>query len=328
MTFISPHINTLIVEVGSYISKVGYTGDFLPTYVFKTDNSCNNLSLTSCKILEEFLKKTSLDSFIFIEPDNFTFEMRIEILKYIFTNKLANSMTFLNCRVAEAFGGGKVTTSILSCSSSGISSSLVLNGKLSEFTSFGNGRVFLRDALIDEINKSDFKNEIYREINKSKMYREDASDKAKSKIYQEFASDEAKDLFLSSILESEENIDLLKIKYKIDFFAILRPTLVKSIEKIHESRKANCMNKKNASNGSILLTGGLFKYETFCNFVKSLILDKIGFDFTDFILRDKELINSFAGASVFGSNNQTKQMFITAFDWQSMGSEIVKLKSF
>jgi actin-related protein len=303
MSYIYPNYNTLIIEIGSFQAKIGYAGDFHPTYFVDFTPKSNELD-----IISDFVKKTSCDSIIYVEPDNFLLETKIKILNFVFSNKIAESITFLNCRVAEAFGSGKITACILSCSSSKLCTSVVLNGKLIEHDEFGGGINFLKNEILKLISHSLSSSE------------ETASPGNISESYDDIA--------FQTLFESIENIREFEKKYKIDIFNILKSNLIKCVEKIKESRTNNCINKKNTANGCIILTGGLIRYDPFYQFVSSLLLDKIGEDFSDFILRDKDLINSFAGASLFGMNNETKTMFITASDWESCGSEICKLKSY
>lgn len=310
MSFIPPHTTTLIFDIEDNQLLIGYSGDFHPTYFIPLLPSKLSDSLEFiCKTIENYVKITMTDSLIFLEPDNSPTEFKSTILSYIFSNKIAQSAIFLNHKVAESFGAGKATATILNCSYISQSYATVTNGKITEFQTFENGFVSLKNLLIQKIYDSDHKNSIIREM-----------------LDENFK--ESDDLILSNVLESLEKINLLRAKYKIDIFSLIKPSISKMVSVITESRFKNSMHKKNTSTSCIILSGSLFKYDLFYDFVKSCILEEIGSDFSDFVLRDKDLIYSFVGASIFGMNNYAKPMFITAHDWKSIGLESIKLKNF
>lgn len=296
MVEIIPHINTLIVDFGTEFTKIGYSGDFHPTFTFKTPkNIDNNICDTFCKLLEKYLKDLSCDSLIFIENTHVHPENKIKILRFLFSNKFCNSILFLSSLLADIFGFGKISGTIISCSASKFQTATIINGKIIENNSYNNGSLLLEDKLLANVDSSILSNQ--------------------SNI-------------VSTILESTDICDMLKNDHNIDIFDYIKDDIIKMVDEIANSRFKHYINKKNASNGCIILSGGLFKYDIFYNYVKSIILEKIGADFSDFILRDKDLNSTFVGAAIFGMNNQTKPMFITSYDWQNIGSEILKLKAF
>lgn len=310
MSFIPPYTTTLIFDIGTKHTLIGYAGDFHPTYFISTPQSIHSeMAETICKIIETYVKMTMTDSIVILEPNNFQEECKLKILSFLFSNKLVQSLVFLNSRVAETFGAGKTTASILNCSFSSISSALVINGKLTELQTYEDGANFIKTQLTEQIKNLGKKSTMLSEIFEENI-------------------DLESDRILYSLLESPEKINLLNQEYKIDLFKISKVNILKAIDTINESRVQNCMNKKNTLTSCIILTGGLFKYEAFYEFVKSSLIEKIGADFNDFILRDKDLIYSFVGASLFGMNNHAKPMYITAHDWKSIGSEIIKIKGF
>lgn len=252
MTYIIPHINTLIVDIGTEFTKIGYTGDFRASHVFRTREGNRNYNQDGIfRILENSIKESGLDSIIVIDNGNFS---NSEILKFIFPNKLCNSILFLKYELASLFGFGKTTGIVFNCSPSNISTSVILNGKILESCRYEN------NLSSTDVN----------------LYEEDIS---------------------------------------------------RSVGSIYEMRMKYAMNKKNPASGCIILTGGFFKSDEFYKSVKKILLDKIGEDFGDFILRDKDLDCVFSGASIFGMNNHSKGLFISSYDWKELGTEILNKKA-
>ncbi|ELA42069.1 uncharacterized protein VICG_00918 [Vittaforma corneae ATCC 50505] len=311
MVEIIPHIDTLIVDIGSKFTKIGYSGDFHPTYTFKT-SSFSPFQATSyetaCKILEKYLKECSVDSLILIESPDFGFEDSSKILKFLFVNKLCQSVLLLKSPIADIFGFGKVSGTVLCCSASSFRVSTVINGRIVESHVLAGGSARLESAISKLLADSGENRGIVQDILQCEVFNDPA-------------------ITVSSILESRESIENLKARCGVDIFEILRPDIAAMVDKVVSTRSSYYINKKNSANGCIILSGGLFRFDSFHNFVKSLILDRIGADFADFVLRDRNLNCTFVGASVFGMNNQTKTMFMTYYDWQNVGADILKVKT-
>lgn len=305
MSYVSPHCKTLIFDFGSNFTKVGYVGEFHPIVFFNTPKESSLCDL-SCSSIEKFSKEQSVDSAIILETEALTFEDKAKILKHIFANKIVNSILFLNKRVAEAFGAGKCSGIVWRFSNSVLGVFVIINGKLVESFTASQNALNGKTMIMEKIQRSP---EILTEVRNT-------------------IGGNTSDLKFIRIVESKDCVNMLQEKYNLDAFEGLRESFSECVTKISEFRIKYSIQKKNTSNGCILMTGGYFKTDAVYEEAKGLLVDKIGVDFNDFILRDRELINSFFGASVFGANNQTKMMYITAQDWQNIGSDIIKLKSF
>lgn len=312
MVEIVPHINTLIVDVGTAFTKIGHSGDFRPTYCFRTAEFLppDRVSLqdASCKILEKYMRECLVDSLILIESLDSGFEDAAKILNFLFVNKVCQSILFLKSPLADAFGFGKVSSVVLSCSASMFRVTVVINGKILETSVEKGGSIWMEQTIQGQLAA--------------------LGDEYQGVLEEIFESDLTRPISLNSILESSEIIEKLRDRCNIDVFQCISPAIISMAEKIAALRTSYCINKKNSANGCIILSGGMFRFDPFFQFVKSQILDKIGLDFGDFVLRDKELNCTFAGASLFGMNTATKTMFITAYDWKNVGTDIFKLKSF
>lgn len=313
MVEIIPHINTLIVDIGTELTKVGYTGDFHPKYCFRTAEfiaSKPTLSQdTTCKILEKYVKESLIDSLIIVENPDSELVDASKILRFLFVNKLCLSVMFLKSPICDVFGFGKISGTVLSCSASTFRTSAVLNGKIVETYAKHGGSRLLENTI----------NELVIPVVRDNLPEFET-------ILQMKPQFDVSKLFYR-ILESPEAITKLKSEYHIDIQSLIFEGISEFIDKIPVLRSTYHINKKNSANGCIILSGGLFRFDTFYCLVKALVIDRIGADFSDFILRDKELNCTFAGASVFGANTQSKTMFITSYDWQNVGCDILKFKS-
>lgn len=310
MTEIIPHINTLIVDVGSEFTNIGYSGDFHPTYSQKTASfSCQGADSAHdpiCRLLEKHLKESSVDSLIFLESPDTEFESTAKILKFLFVNKLCQSILFLKSPIADVFGFGKVSGTVLCCSASSFRLTTVINGKIIESQALKGGSIQLGKNVVERIKGTQILQELFPGGHES----------ADTPI------------ILNCILESQDLIDKLRDKYEIDVFETLYSDVAKMVEGISATRSRHHINKKNTATGCIILSGGLFVFDSFYNLIKGSILERIGSDFSDFILREKYLHTTFFGASLFGMNIQTKTMFVTSHDWQKIGTDALKLKTF
>lgn len=266
MSEIIPHTNTLIADFGTKFTRIGYAGDFHPYFVVETPELSEKSKIEFvCKTLEKQLKKTSTDSLILIQSHLFDQEAALSVLKYLFINKICQSIYFLKSPVADIFGFGKISGTVVSCSASSTSVSTVINGRIVETESI--------PPIQSGYSVQDLENPLTESMIKS-----------------------------------------------------INPGLEWIVEKVATSRVKNSINKKNTANGCVILTGGVFRCQSFFEHFRQLILARIGEDFSDFILRDKELNSTFTGASVFGMNNQTKLIFISIYDWQSHGPDCFKMK--
>jgi len=314
MVEIIPHINTLIVDIGSEFAKVGYSGDFHPKYRFRTADFITPKPASPleipCRILEKYVKECLVDSLIIVESPDSGPDEAAKMLRFLFTNKLCQSVFFLKSQIADAFGFGKVSGTVVSCSASAFRTTVVQNGRISETHALPGGARQL-ESIVSQLMTPESVRSVLDEMPRHSEVSGTADETA----------------MLYSILESQETIDRLKSEYDIDILAALTPTIMEVIESVSAMRCAYYINKKNSANGCIILSGGLFRFDPFYTFFKLQMMERIGADFSDFILRDKELNCTFVGASVFGMNPQTKPMFITSQDWQSMGAEILDLKS-
>lgn len=302
MAHVIPHINTLILDVGSKYTRVGYTGDFHPAIVEETptEEFVSAASEYTLKVMEKYVKELGVDSLIVIESTAQDMEFRHEIIKQSFTKRLCSSLLFLKSPVCDAFGHGKTSCAVLSCSAGSMSASIVINGKIAETFKHSVGSILLEAYITDRI----------REL-----------EKLHAKVLPPEQS------LPRLVLESSETIDMLMEKFKVDVFQPIRFECCDLIDRVVEMRARHCINKKNLSNGCIVLSGGLFKYKPFLDLVKGTLISKLSDDFSDFILREKELDCTFAGASVFGMNDQTKPLYISLQDFQNIGMDAIALKS-
>lgn len=266
MPEIIPWINTLIADFSSRFIRIGYAGDAHPLITIDTPTSFESQPLSFvCTSLEKYLKEFSSDSLIFIENSKLAYSDKVSIVRFLFVNKICQSIFFLQAPLADIFGFGKVSGIVVSCTASAATVSTVINGRLAEAES--------TDPIQRACGERELEESLTQELTES-----------------------------------------------------LLPGVNWIIDRVIATRTKYSINKKNAANGCIILTGGVFRFEPFFSLVKQKLLERIGEDFSDFVLREKELNSTFVGASVFGMNNQTKPLFITIYDWQAHGVESLKLK--
>lgn len=301
MTYIAPHINTIIIDVGSEYTKIGFCGDFHPCIVEKSSLlSSADFSETIIKSLERCSTEFGVDSFIVLDNKENSTEIRKRIVQQMFIRKIGSSIFFLKNALCDVFGHGKISGTILSCGAGSLQASTVLNGKLVETYSHSIGSLLVEDYINKNVVELDLKS-ILNIDNDTNIAR--------------------------SILESVEAINTLKNNHNIDVFELIRPKCYELVDVILNMRSKYYINKKNAANGCIILSGGLFKYKAFLEMLKERILSQLNDNFSDFILYDNDLNCTFLGASLFGSNVCTKPLFISSYDFHSIGIDIVNYKT-
>lgn len=304
MTHVIPHINTLILDVGTKYTRVGYAGDFHPARVEETvtEELISAASEYTLKVMEKYVKELEIDTLIIIESMAQDIEFRNRIVMESFTKRLCGSILFLKSPVCDAFGHGKTSCAVLSCSAGSMTASTVINGRVVETHRSPADTMILEEYVMHRVGELEERSHI-----------------------DSLLGQEGQNL-PRSILESSEAVDLLMEKFGVDVFQHIRPECHNLIDRIIEMRNKHCINRKNTSNGCVILSGGLFKYKPFLDLVRGCLISKLSDDFSDFILREKELDCTFAGASVFGMNDQTKPLYISSHDFQSIGMDAVKLK--
>lgn len=341
MTCIIPHINTLIIDIGSELTKIGYTGDFRPSLVFKTDRKdyspLENADRKDFSLLESKIKESGLDSILFIDNG---FISNSEILKFLFPNKLCNSVLFLKYEIASLFGFGKVTGIVFNCSPSNISTTVVMNGKIVENHRCENKSILGSELIsIDEKIFSNCADEKVTSNSGSGEEKATSNSATNEKIVSNSTTDTSKNTTDEKIVANigdeydavinDNVITATNDNVEDDLLNKLTSdkSVIENIEFIYKMRSKYNLNKKNAANGCVVLSGGFFKSESFYKLIRKILLSKIGEDFGDFILREKDLDCVFSGASIFGMNNHSKALFISSYDWKEMGTEVLKKKS-
>ncbi|KAM0679666.1 hypothetical protein GINT2_002074 [Glugoides intestinalis] len=263
---IAPWINTMIAEFSSRFIRIGYAGDVHPLLTLDTPSAFKTEPISFiCTSLEKYLQMFFSDSLIFIQNPTFTYNDKVAIAKFLFVNKICQSIFFLPAPLADTFGFGKVSGMVVSCGASATTVSTIINGTVVESES--------------------------------------------TYPIQRMCGDRE--------LEEELTVEIVEA---------LLPVFDSIIDIVIANRTKYSINKKNAANGCIILTGGVFRFEPFFCLFRQKLLERIGEDFSDFVLREKELNSTFVGASLFGMNDQTKPLFITIYDWHTHGVEALKLK--
>jgi len=298
MSFVIPKTTSLVIDAGSRFVKIGYAGDHHPFVVHDTTQSHNTVD-SIVKYIEKYSKEFDVDSFIVIESQKQNLESRKKIVQQVFVKRLCESVLFLRSPLCDAFGHGKISCTVLGCSASTLSASVILNGKIVESIFHPKGSLFLEEDILREVEKLNVKTELGLPTGNLPRL----------------------------ILESEDLIRRIEDEYKIDVFKSVKDEVFSLIDNIIEMRNKYNINKKNVANGCIILSGGMFKYKPFFAMAKMQLTGKLGEDFSDFILRDNNLDCTFFGASLVGSNDCSKTLFISSYDFQKSGMDAVKFKS-
>lgn len=237
-------------------------------------------------IIEKYVKEFLVDSILIIE--NEVLDFKLEILKFVFDTKLCGSVIFLSNILCNSFGFGKTSCVVLNWGFDEFSAATVLNGIVTE-------------KEIKKVGYSDYIENISYSI---------------------------PDTFIEknpiSIIESEFLTNDLEINYNFNIFNNILPDIRELIKKLVDMRNKYKINKKNISNGCIILSGPFVRYDSFINLLKSEIFNLISVDFSDFILCDKTIDCTFVGASLFASNDLSKPLFITPGDFKLYGNSVLE----
>lgn len=300
MVHIIPHINTLILDVGSKYTKVGYAGDFHPSIMEET--AAEPSPERALKAMKKYVEELGIDSLVVVEDAALDMESRSRIVKECFTRKICSSIIFLKSPVCDAFGHGKTTCVVLSCSAGSMTASTIINGQIAEMHRVPVGSMVLEEYVAQ----------------KAKEMRDQCT--------ADLLPPDSPSLPML-VLESAEIVDLLTERFGIDVFQPVRDGCHNLVEKIAEMRARHGINRKSMSSGCIVLSGGMFRYKPFLGLVRSCLVSRLSEDLSDLVLRERELDCTFAGASVFGMNDQTKMLYITLHDFQNIGMNAVRMKS-
>lgn len=298
MTQIIQGTTTAILEIGWDFIKAGYAGDF-HAIIFKEISLHNNFNeSTFTTILKEIANELKSDSILIIEREDFNLKQKSKILSIIYDNKIFESVLFLKNIICDAFGHGKTTCAVIRCSENFISGSTIVSGNVNETLLIEKGCRFLEGKIKEDIVKFNIKTD-------------------KGQLFD-----------TKSILETDEHINIFENATKTKIFSYVESECDEIISKIVEMRNKYRINKKNVSNGCIIVSGNMFKYKPFYNFIISKLQSSIPNDFTDFFLRENNLDCTFVGASILASNDKSKIYFITKESFAKIGDNILVQKIF
>lgn len=158
--YLAPPTNTLIIDIGSKYTHVGYAGCYCATDITETYTYGNNIIEASViknpeqfvEIIKKKVEKEIIDSAIIVFHTSESDIMKESIKRILLRKKILKSFIFLNSAVCETFGHGKLTAAVLSCSAGSSTATVVEAGLVVEFFKQNNEKIDLEKKLM-EINQ-------------------------------------------------------------------------------------------------------------------------------------------------------------------------------
>ena len=285
-----PFAKTLIVDVGGRSTRVGYAGDFSPFYETLTGEISADQNAARIKVARLFAKQHEVDSVIVVAGDDE--EGRYEVATSLLDNLVCNSVVFISAAVCELFGHGKTSGTVVHLGGGVASVSVVQQGVVSERCVMPHSG----EALVREVSA-------------------------------------ALGCDLNSATELIETVNLEEAASLEEIKGTAKDTLQTFINSVYlQLDKAVAMRKqygfkRTASSGCIVLAGGLFRNRSIISLCKRHLLSVHGESVAESLLSDTAVDATFTGASLFGSNNLSKALFITRADLQRHGPDSIALRA-
>lgn len=286
---------TAIIEIGWNRTRALYATEFHPKFC---KDVCLQTSQDYFSYFNEIKEIMKVDSILIIEREDFCLKEKKLIAEVILENKIFQSFLFIKNIVCDAFGHGKTTCMVIRGSEKYMSTSVIQGGIIQESCRIENGMWFLESKI--------------HEIIKSIGYHND-----KNRLYDS-----------RCILEDQEEIAAFESISKIKISQAIEDACNQIIQKTVEMRSKYRINKKNTSNGCIILSGPMFEYKPFYNYMIQKLNEAIPKDFTDFFLRDHNLDCTILGASIFAANDKSKMLYITKAAYDNIGETLLSSELF
>ena len=252
---IVPHSNTLIIDVGTDTTKVGYARDFSPIKVVPTAHYGQGIVVGSLianpkayvEIVRQNVAEQPVSSVILIVHTSESDATLNLIRDAIIQRRFINAFYFMRSAVCEAFGAGKTVASVVSLSHGASTVSIVAKGLVAEY--YKEGPLWSEDGRRNEDQER--------------------------------------------VLDAEAGRRLRGI-----------------IDRVMEMRNKNGM-KKNSSYGTMVFTGGFFGNKEVASECQNYLKEKYGATMAELVVTDRPLECTFTGASVFGSNEESRRLFMS-----------------
>lgn len=290
MVSVVPHINTLIIDVGTECTKIGYAGDYHPFIKAETRSlgppAVAKSSVVDIEgfidIVEHHAARESVDSIIIIEHSTAEKCTRDRIAQRLIDRDVCGSFYFMKSAVCEVFGTGRVAGTVLSCSAGSTSISIVVEGEVVECHKVDNTDIAEGLQPLKEVLSST----------------DPAIVSGKMQEVKEMAFPRNEPVDISGIIgrkcEFTFKVDMEKYYHAIDRLMGMRDRhkLVKTM-----------------INGGILFTGGHFQNKTFFSLCKDYLTSTYGSNLGELVVGDGGLNLCFTGASIFGMNIESMLLF-------------------
>lgn len=280
-----PHTNTMIVDVGSEYTRVGYAGDFHPHYVVETrslgrDIVAGSLITDQARLLaivEAHVLRDRPDSLILIVHTAETHETVEQLKKQIVDRNFIDAFIILRSAVCEAYGSGKTTASVLSCSAGSATVAIVAGGAVAEYCRETVPVPCPLEYL--PAPASGRSHWLAREIEERVFPCSGPTD-------------------VSGIVGYEQSVT---VPYDMEQYYVL-------LDRLMGLREKHGL-KKGSARGAVILCGGLFKYGAFLRQCREYLASKYGNAVGELTVGEDALDACFTGASVFGMNAESIQLF-------------------
>ncbi|KAI4292830.1 hypothetical protein PAPHI01_2104 [Pancytospora philotis] len=299
MPSVAPHINTLIIDIGTENTTVGYAGAYRP---FRTER-CNpgkNPAVRNSVVasIDKFLgvvgectAREGADSLIIILHSSEEKETEEKIAAGLVARSLCSSFYFMRSAVAEVFGIGRLSAMVLSCSAGSSTISVVSDGIVvecyKEESPTLSDEEFLASGLIEDPACEDaMKGVQAQDLPKVREIRERA-----------FLAEEPVDV--SDILKRSARFSMGDAPMA-RYYALL--------DRLVAMRTAHKMVKA-TTNGAVLLSGGYFKNADLFARCKEYLVKQVCPGTPELVMGEDVLPAAFTGASVFGMNLESKLLF-------------------
>ncbi|KAI5177420.1 hypothetical protein PAEPH01_2474 [Pancytospora epiphaga] len=292
MVSVVPHINTLIVDVGTEFTKIGYAGDHHPILRVRTCSMGEPVIVESkianvegfVDIVHRYVEQESVDSIIIITHSSTDDSEQDRISQRLIDRNVCGSFYFMKSSVCEVFGTARVSGTVLSCSAGSTCISIVINGTVVEHYAVDNADI--QESLIPlQKTLADFD-----------------SAAVNNKIQ------EIKEVVFP-LTEPVDISDILRRKCSFAFKIEIKK-YYEIIDRLMKMREKHGLIKT-MINGTILFTGGYFQNKKFFSLCKEYLVSKHGSNMGELVVTDGSLNLCFTGASIFGMNIESKTLFIT-----------------
>lgn len=304
MVSVIPSINTLIVDIGTENTRIGYAGAHRPAQMLREDPGENTVVRASVVAdieryvarVEGIVRRENVDSIILLVHSSEAKETKAQIAERLIARSFCSSFYIMESAVAETFGVGRLSASLLCCSAGSMTVAIVSNGSLIEYYKEENERItdkeFVRRGLTKAMENSQAA----------------ISDQVAESLLPTAAL-KAREI-REAILPSESPVDISDILHAPAFFA--DPTDWSKIhgllDKLIALRTAHKM-VKTQQNGAIIFTGGYFRNPAFFSCCKQYLVQEHGATLSELILGADSAHTAFTGASIFGMNIESKPFF-------------------